>query len=206
MNHLPVIDKISEVEQLAEAKEEIYKQLPPKMTRSFAQKNYGMKAVIFLNKQQLHGIVDSVHTKILDWSLVLEKKGILGEEMTFSEAERTAAQNITINNFEGSIANAHIQQGNCNTMNIKQCKNEIDTAKFLVDEIKKLINDMPQDEQKETLQADIESVECQLKSPKPKMRAVKELLNSARNILEGTFGSLIASHPFIAEAFSKLFG
>lgn len=205
LEHLPIVDKISEVEQLAQSEEDIYRQLPPEITRSFAQKNFGMKAVIFLGKQQLHGIVDSVRTKILDWSLILEKKGILGEEMTFSETERATAQNITINNFVGSIANAPIQQGNGNTMNVEQYKNELDTAKFLVKEIKKLMDNMPQDENKETLQADIASVECQLKSPKPKMGTIKELLNSARNILEGAFGSLIASHPVIADVFSKFF-
>lgn len=207
LEHLPVVDKISEVEKLAESKEEIYRQLPPETAIAFARKNYGMRALIFFGKQQLYGIVDSVRTKILNWSLVLEQKGILGENMTFNEKERTAAQNVTINNnFFGSVTNAPIQQGNGNIMNIEQFKNELDTAKFLVEEIKKIMDDIPQDENKETLQADIASVECQLKSPKPKMRTIKEFLSSARNILEGTFGSLIASHHVIADAFSKLFG
>ena len=206
LEHLPVVDKISEVEKLAESKKEIYRQLPSEIAISFARKNYGMRALIFLGKQQLYGIVDSVRTKILDWTLTLEKKGILGEEMNFNEIERTAAQSITINNIVGSVANAPIQQGNSNVMNIEQCKNELDTAKFLVEEIKKLMDDMPQDENKETLQADIASIECQLKSPKPKMGTIREFLSSARNILEGTFGSLIASHPVIADAFSKFFG
>lgn len=206
LEHLPVVDKISEVEKLAESKEEIYRQLPPKTAISFARKNYGMKAFIFLGKQQLHGIVDSVRTKILNWSLVLEQKGILGEEMNFNETERSNAKNIMTNYFIGNVTNVPIQQGNDNTINIEQYKNELDTAKFLVEEIKKLMNDMPQNENKETLQADIASVECQLKSPKPKMGTIKEFLSSARNILEGTFGSLIASHPVIADAFSKFFG
>lgn len=206
LEHLPVVDKISEVEELAESKEEIYRQLPPETAISFARKNYGMRALIFLGKQQLHGIVDSVRTKILNWSLVLEQKGILGEEMNFNETERSNAKNIMTNYFIGNVANVPIQQGNDNTINIEQYKNELDTAKFLVEEIKKLIDDMPQGENKETLQADIASIECQLKSPKPKMGTIREFLSSARNILEGTFGSLIASHPVIADAFSKFFG
>lgn len=206
LEHLPIVDKISEVEKLAESKEEIYRPLPPEMAISFARKNYGMRALIFLGKQQLHGIVDSVRTKILDWSLVLEKKGILGKEMNFNETERSNAKNVMTNYFIGNVANVPIQQGNNNTINIEQYKNELDTAKFLVEEIKKLIDDIPQGENKETLQADIASIECQLKSPKPKMGAIKELLNSAKNILEGTCGSLIASHPVIAKAFEKLFG
>lgn len=126
--------------------------------------------------------------------------------MTFNEKERTEAQNITINNnFFGSVTNAPIQQGNGNTMNIEQNKNELDTAKFLVEEIKKLMNDVPQNENKETLQADIETIESQLKSPTPKIFIIKELFKSARNVLEGTMGSLTASYPDIANAFNELF-
>lgn len=205
LEHLPIVDKISEVEKLAESKEEIYRQLPPETAIAFARKNYGMRALIFLGKQQLHGIVDSVRTKILNWSLVLEQKGILGEEMNFNETERSNAKNIMMNYFIGNVANVPIQQGNDNTINIEQHKNELDTAKFLVEEIKKIMDDMPQDENKETLQADIASIECQLKSPTPKISIIKELFKSARNVIEGTMGSLTASYPNIANAFNELF-
>lgn len=92
------------------------------------RKNYGIsivhylkRAVIFLGKQQLHGIVDSVRTKVLDWSLILEQKGILGEDMTFNEIERTNAQSITITNVVGSTTNVPVQQGIENTMTIESC-------------------------------------------------------------------------------------
>ena len=206
LEHLSIVEKISEVEKLAEAKEEIYRQLPPEMAISFARKNYGMRAAIFLGKQQLHGIVDSVRNKILNWALLLEKKGVLGEEMTFSETERSAAQNITINNFVGSVANAPVQQGNGNTINIEQCKNEIDTAKFLVNELKQIVENMPNDETKETARADIETIEQQLKSPAPKTNIIKPLFQSLKNVIEGTIGSLIASRLEVTSAFSMLLG
>lgn len=48
------------------------------------------------------GIIDHVFTtirkKILEWSLELEKKGILGEGLIFSSREKEEAQNVTINN------------------------------------------------------------------------------------------------------------
>ena len=201
----PIIDKISKVENLAKSEQDLYRQLPPEMARSFAQNNFGMQAVIFFSKQQFHGIVGSVRTKVLDWALFLEQKEIVGEEMTFNEKERAIAPNIMINNFVSSVTKAPIQQGTGNTMSIEHCENDFDNMKFLVSEIKKLIDAMPQGAEKETLQADIASVECQLKSPNPKMEIIKELFSSARNILEGTFGSLIASHPAIADAFKKLF-
>lgn len=68
-----------------------------------------MKVVIFLGKQQLHGIFDNHCTKILNQSLTLEHKGILEEEKTFSETEHIVAQDIKINNFVGNVANASVE-------------------------------------------------------------------------------------------------
>ena len=59
-----------------------------------------MKSAIYIGKQNLAGILDTVRNKILDWALELEKKGILGdEEMNFSDKEREQAQSVTINNY-----------------------------------------------------------------------------------------------------------
>lgn len=102
-----------------------------------------MKAAIFLNEQQLFGIIDSVRTQILDWSLKLEQKGILGDNMTFDENEIQNAQGITINNFIGSVANAPIQQGLTNTMTIENSRTDnIEIAKSLIAEINKILTEI----------------------------------------------------------------
>ena len=204
LGHIPVIDKLSEIEYLVKSESEIYRPLPPQMAKNFSQNNYGMQAIIFLNKHQFHGIIDNVRTKILKWTLTLEKEGILSENMTFNEDERASIQGITINNFVGNVANASIQQGIGNTMNIESHNSDIDTAKFLVSELKKIVSNMPNDENKETTRADLETIERQLKSPVPKIAIVKELLKSVRNVIEGAIGSLTASYPAIADAFNKL--
>jgi AbiTii len=58
-------------------------------------------------------IVENVRNKLLDWSLELEKKGVLGENMAFSSEEKQTARNITVNNIEkftgilGNVSNSH---------------------------------------------------------------------------------------------------
>lgn len=53
---------------------------------------------------QIVGILDRVRNIILDWSLELELKGILGDGMTFSDAERQKAKTeIQIQNFQGIL-------------------------------------------------------------------------------------------------------
>jgi hypothetical protein len=54
---------------------------------------------------QLKGLVGAVKDKLLDWSLELEKRGILGEDMSFDEKERKSAQSqvFNIQHFTGVL-------------------------------------------------------------------------------------------------------
>lgn len=70
----------------------------------------------------ISNIVEQVKNKILDWSLVLEENGILGEKLLFTEEEKNIAQSTPqiinyISNFYGDVSDSQIQQG---TKNSKQ--------------------------------------------------------------------------------------
>jgi hypothetical protein len=45
------------------------------------------------------GIVEGVKTRLVDWSIELEKQGILGENMSFKEEEKAIAKNQTSTNI-----------------------------------------------------------------------------------------------------------
>ena len=203
--NVPMYEKISAIEKLSE--EEItYRELPSDFQEQFAMKNHGMIPRVVFYSQEMLGILDSVRTNVLDWSLALEKEGILGEDMIFNENEKKAAENITIYNINGTIENSQLQQGSNNSINFNSNKNDIEIIKSILLDIKEIISNMPDDDNKGTIQADIATIEEQLKSPKPRMTVIKEVLNSARNVIEGMFGSLIASYPEVAQKFSLLFG
>ncbi len=72
----------------------------------------------FVSKSELYGIMSTVRKKILDWSLILEENGIMGEGMTFSEVEKTAAKSNPIinnytNNFFAEVKDVDLVQGKC---------------------------------------------------------------------------------------------
>ena len=74
--------------------------------------NYGFQT----SKAEFGRIISAIRNKILDWSLLLEKNGIIGEGLTFSEAEvKTAKESSVIynytNNFYSTTTNTRIQQG-----------------------------------------------------------------------------------------------
>jgi AbiTii len=69
---------------------------------------YGVVRLGLLTDRSTVGaIVSSVRNKILDWGLAMEKAGITGEGMSFTQAEREAAQNVTYNLYGD---NARINQ------------------------------------------------------------------------------------------------
>lgn len=53
----------------------------------------------FVAKAALNVIPDRIRGFILDWSLELEQKGILGEGMTFTAKEKAQAPSVVMNNY-----------------------------------------------------------------------------------------------------------
>ena len=61
-------------------------------------------------------IMSTVRNKILDWALLLEENGIVGNEMTFTDVEKqiaidTPVINNYINNFYSKVSDVDMKQG-----------------------------------------------------------------------------------------------
>jgi len=69
------------------------------------------------SKAEMHKIISSVRNRILDWALLLEENGIVGEEIDFTSYEKDLAAKSAVinnytNNFYSNIDNTKIEQGN----------------------------------------------------------------------------------------------
>ena len=73
------------------------------------------KYSLFLNLNEVGAIVQTVQNNILDWAILLEENGILGEGLMFSKEEKKQAENPQIinyiNYFYGDTDNIQLQQG-----------------------------------------------------------------------------------------------
>lgn len=143
---MPCFQPLSEVEQLATQTAVIrqlshYENLP---TDNILSSEWSQR--IKVSGTRFIAITDAVRTKVLDWSLELEKRGIMGENMSFKEQERqAAAQNITIQNFKGvlgDVSHSHVEVHDYSTIhqtlrdhNVPQMeRNEIEN---IMDDLKK---------------------------------------------------------------------
>jgi hypothetical protein len=160
--------------------------------------------VLIVQVARLHGIVDAVRTAILDWALKLEEKGILGEDLSFSEADRRAASHITFN--IASMSHSQIQADTANSQQIL-AHGSVDPAQILefVGKARANLNSLALSAPAAAeLQGELATLEAQAKSPKPKPAILRESAKSVRAILEGAGGGAVAQG--LLEALRILFG
>lgn len=74
------------------------------------------KFELFISSSIVNHIIEQVKTTILNWTLVLEEKGIVGEGLSFSQKEMNRAKSEPqivnyISSFYGDITNSQFQQG-----------------------------------------------------------------------------------------------
>lgn len=73
------------------------------------------KYAFFVSKSEMYRIMSTVRNKILDWAILLEENGILGEGMTFTEKEKEIAVNTQVinnytNNFFSDVSGVKVKQ------------------------------------------------------------------------------------------------
>jgi hypothetical protein len=73
----------------------------------------------------IHNIIEQVKNRILDWAILLEEKGIQGDELSFSLEEKNKAQSEPqivnyISNFYGSVSDTQFQQGTTNSEQLQK--------------------------------------------------------------------------------------
>jgi hypothetical protein len=148
-------------------------------------------------RAQFEGLLEAVRAIVLNWSLKLEEDGILGEGMTFSPEEKSAAGSTIYNikNYIGEVSHSQVQQdtwqstqtANVNSLDPREVGKLLSSLKTGMDQLNL------DSEQQAELAADISTIEAQIKSPKPKETMIREVLGSVRSILEGAVGSALAA-------------
>lgn len=97
--------------------------MPPKMVDFvFGSSNIPLEVCWFFSANKLNHIVTTVRNKILTWSLELEKQGIMGDGLLFTQKEKDAAPmtitNNNTNNFHATVNNSGaIGAGNTGDIN-----------------------------------------------------------------------------------------
>lgn len=142
----------------------------------------------------IHGIIATVRNKILDFALELERQGILGEGMTFTPTEKTAASNISYSINIENMTGSQLQQGTTGSTQTYTQNADLSGISAFVEKLLPAIGELNNSKDRDQLQSDLETIRSQLKAPTPKTGMIRECLSSVKTVLEGTAGNLAATY------------
>lgn len=180
-------------------------QLPiPNDIRNFISKmcDFDTKYTISFSTSYIDGIIEIVQNSILKWALNLEKEGIIGDNMTFTDKEKEIAKNTSniTNYITGNVGNLMLQQNSDNSTQIQNNLENLNENQIKeLDNLLKIIKDNIQNINElnssdiAVINEKIQNIEQSKKSNSLAKKGLKEGLGTIRNLLEGATGSIIAS-------------
>jgi hypothetical protein len=180
-----------------ESNQAIMSYLPPELTKYLLENmRIPLTPALIIQQSEIVGVLDAVRNNILNWALELEKEGIIGEGMSFSNQEKEKAGNVShqiIYNI-GSMSNSQLQHDSPGAKQVLTIQQNMQGIIEELNKIKASINDLGlSDLHKNELIAEIATIESQSQSPRPKQPIIKECLTTIRDILVGATGNVIAS-------------
>lgn len=152
-----------------------------------------MRPVLMIHVVQIQGVIEKVKTRVLEWALDLEAKGVLGEGMTFTPQEKQTVQEQHYH--FGDVSGSQIQIGS-NGSNQTQTQTGGDTAALsaLIDVLREVIQQGSLEvEAREELQAELVTLQAQAASPKPKRAIIKATAGSIKAVLENAAGGVLSA-------------
>jgi AbiTii len=206
----PMTQPVSELESLVAdgSPTLMHSFVPAQAEMLMGMMEYPFQPGLQLSSFAVVAILDAVRTRVLDWALELEENGVMGEGMTFSSTELTAASHVT-NNFTtniGQMTGSQVQVSSIGSSQAITHGVDASTLVALIDAIAAKAGEMrlPADAHAELL-AELETLRAQAASPKPKAGIITECLQSVRRILEGAAGNVLATFgPQIAALLAAL--
>lgn len=140
-------NSISEIVSLCQEENDLLSEFTGAQTEilnKIFRTTFPMKYALFIPRTSVMDIIEKVKNTILEWTLKLEEKGIIGDNMTFTEKEKNTATSIpqTINNYYGDTKivnssgdNMTVVAGDNNNVSFSYEK-----ASKIIEEIEKSIN------------------------------------------------------------------
>lgn len=138
-------------------------------------------------------IVEAVRELLTDWCLELERAGILGEGLEFSEPEKAAAvaannqfiiQHSVVGNLVGAASSSTVSSSSVGQI-------EINALKDLIERIRESLDGLPK-EDRPMVSEIADKLALEADQPHPDVGIIGEYLASLRNVAEGAAGNLTA--------------
>ena len=147
-----------------------------------------------ISRGDLVSIVSTVRNMVLDWTIEMEKKGVLGAGMSFAPEERALAQQVMTTINIGSVEQIVGNVGSHNTSgDISVNKIPVDALNNLIETLRTALPRLSEEGiDSESLEHIIDDIETEGSLEQPEARKLRGLLSAARTVLIGAAGSITA--------------
>ncbi|MDA0999403.1 MAG: hypothetical protein O2807_02635 [bacterium] len=190
---------VAELEDLLKADGDIGMSFDP-ATKAKLQEgmNYPAELRVLLSRSCIAHILEAVRNVILDWSVNLEKAGIKGDGISFSQQEKEDAQNATtihignITNFSGNIGNVSDQAVVNATQTNTFSQANLDEIRSLVSQMREYLPAVDLDDE-DSVENEARIIEDELSAEQPDHARIRNALSSLGRILQGAAENIIVS-------------
>lgn len=148
---------------------------------------------VSLNRSSLVAILEAVRNTILQWTLDLEERGILGGETRFTEEEVKRAEHTreVHQYFFGPVG--QIQQDTIGSVQMQQYQElDVDVIRQVVEQLRAVVSELS-GEERAIADAHLVTIDAQLKSPRPDRSILRNALTALRRVAEQALGSALGS-------------
>ncbi|KQW00167.1 hypothetical protein [Rhizobacter sp. Root1221] len=150
----------------------------------------------------IHSIPNAVRNAVLDWALKLEEAGVVGQDMTFSQDEKSNAHRAEVTyvienqNIFNQGDHSQIQLGTVDSTQSLSHSGSGDLSALLAAtrELQAKVDQLKlSPTQAAEVAADLATIAAQATAPKPRLAFIRESARSVRTILEGAVGAAIGT-------------
>lgn len=187
---------LAELEELAKGEGRLTTYFPEEVETTLRRlTNPQLRPMLQFAPIQLIGVTQHVRGQVLNWALSLERRGVIGSGSLFSTQERLLVknQNFTFNNVSGQIQIDSDGSSQTQGVDTKALGSLIEVLRSGIAK-----GDIPEKHVAE-VQAEVDTLAAQAKSPTPKASIVRETVASLRSLLENAGGGVLATlaSPYI---------
>ncbi|MGR6806511.1 AbiTii domain-containing protein [Sphaerotilus natans] len=192
-----VRQSIPELARLQDSETGIFSHFPADIEQTLMRmmregSGVAMRPALKFSTVQIEGLIETVRSRILDWALDLEGRGIIGEGMSFTPQEKQAVQeqHYHFGNVSGSqiqISSNGSTQTQANTTGT-----DLEALRGLVEALGVALDrGTVQGDAADELRAELATLKAQAASPKPKWEIIKATARTIKTVAEGAAGNIL---------------
>lgn len=153
-----------------------------------------LQPALMISPVQVEGIIETVRSRVLEWALDLESKGIIGEGMTFTMEEKQVVQ--AQHYHFGDVSGSQIQiasSGSTQSQLQGASTNDIEALRRLIQALSEVLDSgVASADVTEELQAELATLRAQAASPKPKWEVIRMTARAIKTVTEGAASNILS--------------